>query len=183
MEAWPWGTETAWLPQRSASSLKGERDSAAPGFKSWQKSAPAAFQYPLKKVNTIKAHPSIPYNQRLTTTWTAAIGSPPLHRFYYPASLWVGSKEQMSSLCLPPPFAHRKRWDREEWISSTLCSLPTASFHYSMDIELGRELQSSDAGASCSECKQLESFTLWTHRTASLFKQHPRLHLKSLWWK
>ena len=109
VEAWPWGMRTAWLPQRFASTLKGERDFAAPGFKSWQRLLPAALQYPLKKGSMIKAHPSVPYNQQLTTTRKAAIGSPPPPRFYYPASLCVGSKEQMSSLCLPPPFAHRKR--------------------------------------------------------------------------
>lgn len=40
----------AWLPGRFASSLKGaQRDSESPGFKSWQRSVPASFQYPLRR--------------------------------------------------------------------------------------------------------------------------------------
>lgn len=40
----------AWLPERFASPLKGaQRDSEPPGFKSWQRSVPASFQYPLRR--------------------------------------------------------------------------------------------------------------------------------------
>jgi len=40
----------AWLARRFASSLKGaQRDSESPGFKSWQRSVPASFQYPLRR--------------------------------------------------------------------------------------------------------------------------------------